>query len=98
MQDQEPKPRQAERIAVRGTASLRRSGYNKVVVNLMDLSTAGFRIETFGGINVGIPVWITLPGLSSIEAQVVWARGDQVGCEFHTPLHPSVLEAVVRRV
>ena len=30
--------------------SLRRSGYNKVAVNLLDLSTIGFRIETFGGI------------------------------------------------
>lgn len=89
--------RQAERKTVRGTADLRRSGYNKVKVTLLDLSTNGFRIETFGGITVGSPVWITLPGLAAVEARVVWARGDQVGCEFINRLHPAVLEAVVRR-
>ena len=83
---------------MRGTASLRRSGYNMVPVTLLDLSSAGFRIETFGGITVGATVWITLPGLAAIEAKVAWAKGDHVGCEFHKPLHPSVLEALIRRV
>lgn len=90
-------PRRAERKPVQGTAALRRSGHNKVPVTLLDLSTHGFRIETFGGIIIGTPVWITLPGLASIEAKVVWARGDQAGCEFFRPLHPSVLEDVLRR-
>lgn len=90
-------PRKAERKAVRGTASLRRTGYNKVAVNLLDLSTTGFRIETFGSLAVGSAVWITLPGLTSIEAKVMWTKGDQVGCAFQTPLHEAVLEAVLRR-
>lgn len=91
-------PRKAERKPVHGTAALRRSGYNKVAVTVLDLSTDGFRVETFSGITVGAPVWITLPGLSAIEAKVMWVRGDQLGCRFITPLHPSVLEAVVARV
>jgi hypothetical protein len=91
-------PRKEERKPVQGTATLRRSGYNKVEVTLLDLSTQGFKVETFGGITVGSPVWITLPGLAAMEARVVWARWDQVGCEFSNPLHPSVLDAVVRRV
>ena len=88
-------PRQAERKPVQGTAALRRSGFNKVPVTLLDLSTDGFRIETFGGITVGAPVWITLPGLAAMEARVVWARWDQVGCRFSNPLHPSVLDRIV---
>jgi hypothetical protein len=97
-QEQELHPRREERRLVRGTASLRRSGYNKVGVNLLDLSSTGFRIETFGGITVGATVWITLPGLAAIEAKVAWARGDQVGCEFQTPLHQAVMEAIIQRV
>ena len=96
-EDEELRPRKAERRSLQAIASLRRSGYNKVAVNLLDLSTSGFRIETFGGITVGAPVWITLPGLAAIEAKVVWSRWDQVGCEFANPLHPAILDAVVRR-
>ena len=96
-QDEDLHPRKAERMPLQAIASLRRSGYNKVSVNLLDLSTSGFKIETFGGITVGAPVWVTLPGLAAIEAKVVWSRWDQVGCEFATPLHPAILEAIVRR-
>lgn len=97
-QQEECNLRRVERTTVHGTASLRRSGFNKVAVTLLDLSITGFRMETFGGIKVGIPVWITLPGLAAIEARVVWAVGDQAGCEFQRPLYPAVLEAVLRRV
>ncbi len=92
------KPRRAERSAVRATASLRRSGYNKVPVNLLDLSATGFRIETFCGLAVGSPVWVTLVGLAPLEATVVWTRGDHAGCEFRIPLHPAVMDSVIRRV
>jgi hypothetical protein len=95
--DAELHPRNAERVPVQATPSLRRSGYNKIAVNLLDLSTSGFKIETFGGIPVGVPVWITLPGLSALEAKVVWSRWDQVGAEFINPLHSAILDAVVRR-
>jgi hypothetical protein len=96
-QDEDLHPRRAERRPLQAVASLRRSGYNKVAVNLLDLSTSGFRIETFGGITVGAPVWITLPGLAAIEAKVVWSRWDLVGCEFTNPLHPAILDTIVRR-
>jgi hypothetical protein len=95
--DEELRPRKAQRVSVHATPSLRRSGYNKVAVSLLDLSTSGFKIETFGGIPAGASVWITLPGLSALEAKVVWSRWDQVGAEFINPLHSAILDAVVRR-
>ena len=44
----------------------------------------------------GTDVWLKLPGLESLHAQVVWMRGHLLGCEFARPLHPAVLDMVVR--
>jgi hypothetical protein len=87
--------RHAERCEVAMGAGLRQSGSKKVSVDLMDISTNGFRIEIYGALPEGSRVWLTLPGLESICARVAWRRGDQAGCEFTTPLHPAVLERAI---
>lgn len=74
---------------------LRQSGSRKIVVDLLDISTNGFRIETFESLPVETRVWLTLPGLESMCARVAWHRGDQAGCEFSSPLHPAVLERAI---
>ena len=88
-------PRRCERRPVRGAVAFRRSGQHRVMVNLLDISVEGFRIETFGGVTDGAVVWVTLPGLAPIEARVVWCRRDEAGCRFVNPLHASVLERLL---
>jgi hypothetical protein len=41
-------------------------------------------------------IWLRLPGLESLHARVVWQRGHLVGGEFVRPLHPAVLDMIVR--
>jgi hypothetical protein len=41
-------------------------------------------------------VWLRLPGLESLHARVVWMRGHLLGGEFVRPLHPAVLDMIVR--
>ena len=89
--------RAAVRIRVSMTAHFRESGSRKAVVNVYDLSTHGFRLETFIGVHAGALVWLTLPGLEPRQASVVWLNGSFVGCRFDKPLHPAVLEAIIRR-
>ena len=88
-------PRRCERRPVRGAVAFRRSGQHRVMVNLLDISTEGFRIETFGGVTDGAVVWVTLPGLAPMEARIVWCRKDEAGCRFVAPLHPSVLDRLL---
>ena len=87
--------RKAERAEVAMGAGLRQCGSKKIVVDLLDISTAGFRIETYEALPVESRVWLTLPGLEAICARVAWRRGDQAGCEFSAPLHPAVLERAI---
>lgn len=76
-------------------AGFRQSGARRIRVDLLDISTTGFRIETFDSLPVGTQVWLTLPGLESVHAHVAWRKGDQAGCALSTPLHPAVLERAI---
>jgi hypothetical protein len=88
--------RRAERKDVVVGAGLRQRGAHAVTIQIIDLSTDGFRAATHLDLFAGSDVWLKLPGLESLHAQVVWMRGHTVGCQFVRPLHPAVLDMVVR--
>jgi hypothetical protein len=88
--------RRAERKEVVLGAGLRQRGAHAVTVQIADLSTTGFRAATHLMMMPGADVWLKLPGLESLHARVVWMRGHLMGCQFVRPLHPAVLDMVVR--
>ena len=88
------RPRAAKRLRVAMAAGFRETLTRKVLVNIYDLSTDGFRIETYLGVHEGKLVWLTLPGLEPREAEVVWVKDDFVGCRFKYPLHDAVIQMV----
>ena len=63
----------------------------------MDLSIHGFRACTHLELAQGTDVWLRLPGLEPYQATVVWSKGQYIGCAFERPLHPAVLEMIVRK-
>lgn len=91
------KGRRADRISIDLDAGLRQRGAAAVSVHIRDLSTHGFRIVTHLELAVGTDVWLRLPGLEASLARVMWVDGNLAGCAFDRPLHPAVLELVVRR-
>jgi|SRR5687768_9129377 hypothetical protein len=88
--------RRAPRADVTVGAGLRQRGASGVTIQLLDLSTNGFRAATHLELETGTDVWLRLPGLESLHARVVWMRGHLLGGEFVRPLHPAVLEMIVR--
>jgi len=91
------KGRRAERVPVELGAGLRQRGAAGVSVQIMDLSTDGFRVATHLALANGTDVWLRLPGLEPCHARVVWAEGHLVGCAFERPLHPAVLQMVIAK-
>lgn len=79
-------------------AGLRQRGAHAITVQVMDLSVTGFRAATHLTLEHGSDIWLKLPGLESLHARTVWQRGHMIGCEFVRPLHPAVLEMLVRNV
>lgn len=80
----------AERKPVRARARFRETGSNPFEVELFDLSATGFRMVSFARPRVGTHIWVNLPGLQSLEAVIRRAEGNDFGCQFVNPLHPSV--------
>lgn len=91
------KGRRAERVHVELGAGLRQRGASGVTVQIMDLSTDGFRVATHLELYAGSDVWLRLPGLEPCHARVVWSEGHFVGCAFERPLHPAVVEMIVAK-
>ncbi|HEX8401522.1 MAG TPA: PilZ domain-containing protein [Allosphingosinicella sp.] len=90
-------PRKAERTGCEIGAGLRQRGASGVSVQIIDLSTHGFRASTHLDLQKGADVWLKLPGLEALHSRVAWMSGYLVGCEFVRPLHPAVLTMVVRK-
>ena len=93
----EPKGRVSERVPLEVAAGLRQRGASGVSVQVMDLSTHGFRAATHLELAEGSDVWLRLPGLEPCHAVVAWSKGNYIGCRFERPLHPAVLEMIVRK-
>jgi hypothetical protein len=87
--------RKAERTGVDIGAGLRQRGASGVTVQILDLSTHGFRASTHLDLHQGADVWLKLPGLEPLHAKVAWSNGHFVGCAFERPLHPAVLQMMV---
>lgn len=88
--------RQSERKPIHVGAGLRQRGASGVTVQILDLSTTGFRATTHLELMAGTDIWLKMPGLESLHGQVVWMEGHLLGARFMRPLHPAVLDNIVR--
>ena len=85
----------APRARVQIPARLRMSGANRFDTVVHDLSLAGFSAAAVSRVHPGTVCWLTLPGLESLQAEVVWWRDCLVGCAFDQLLNPAVLESIL---
>ena len=89
--------RKSERVSLELGAGLRQRGGTGVSIQILDLSVDGFRASTHLQLEKGSDVWLRLPGLEPYHAKVMWAKGAFIGCAFERPLHPAVLEMIVKK-
>ena len=83
------------RIAI--PASLRPSGGRSFQTQVLDLSLGGFSASCVNRMHAGALCWLTLPGLESLQAEVVWWQDNLVGCAFANLLSPIVHDNVLAR-
>jgi hypothetical protein len=87
-----------ERALVESEALLRRSGKLGFRVVISDLSTTGCKCEFVDRPDIREHVWIKFPGLDSLEAEVCWVSGCNVGLKFCNPIHPAVFNVLAARL
>lgn len=87
--------RSAPRTKLSIPASLRASGSKGYQTVVRDLSLSGFSATAIGRLHPGTYCWITLPGLGSMPAQVVWWENGLVGCAFEQLMSPIVHDSLI---
>lgn len=78
-------------------ATLRASGGRAFQSVVHDLSISGFSAASINRMNEGQLCWLTLPGLGSLQAEVVWWDNCIVGCAFSELLSPIVHDNMLQR-
>jgi hypothetical protein len=87
----------APRTRISIPASLRPSGSRGFQTVVQDLSLAGFSAMAINRMYPGTLCWLSIPGLQSLEAEVIWWNNSLVGCAFHQLLSPVVHDNLVAR-
>jgi hypothetical protein len=78
-------------------ATLRVSGGRAFQTVVHDLSISGFSAASINRMHEGQICWLTLPGLESLQSQVVWWDNCIVGCAFEELLSPIVHDNILQR-
>ena len=74
---------------------VRRPGESWFNSRVADLSTDGFRLQSFAKLAPGVELWVMLPGFEGRKATVLWSRNHEAGCRFNEPLHPAIFDHIV---
>lgn len=88
--------RRAMRADVNTKVIIREAQGMRFTAELIDISVTGFRVRTLYSVRLNSSLWITLPGLSALEAEIAWHDDPQYGGSFLTPLHPAVRDHIAR--
>ncbi len=78
-------------------AQLRASGGRAFQTVVHDLSISGFSAAAVSRMHPGQLCWITLPGLESLQAEVVWWENSIAGCAFTQLLSPIVHDNILQQ-
>ena len=81
--------KRAPRVDLRRPAVLIDSSGVETVVTILDVSSAGFKLETEGPARIGEVVTLRGAGSADLQAQIRWAVGDQAGGIFLTEVDSS---------
>jgi PilZ domain len=89
--------RSAPRTKLSIPALLRPSGSKGFQTVVQDLSLSGFSAVAVNRMHLGTLCWLTLPGLESQQAEVIWWDSGLAGCAFHQLLSPIVHDNLLTR-
>ena len=90
--------RRAARADVPGTIGLKVLGRNTFRVRIFNLGTDGCKVELVERPSIGDTMLVKFDGLDAVDAEVIWLDGHVAGLKFVNPIHPAVLDLLLRRL
>ena len=87
--------RRSPRAPVSLDARLGKGGMHRALCKVTDISVHGARLQTYSALKKGSTIWLTLPQIGLVAADVMWADDFLAGCQFRTPLDHVAFEALL---
>ena len=84
--------RRSPRAPVSFSASIGQGGVGRTLCKVVDISLHGARIQSYSALRRGSAIWLTLPELGPVAADVVWADDFTAGCQFKRRLDKEVFK------
>ncbi|MEO9462864.1 MAG: PilZ domain-containing protein [Marinomonas sp.] len=78
-------------------AQLRASGGRAFQTIVHDLSISGFSARSINRMHVGQLCWLTLPGMGSMQGEIIWWEDCLAGCAFSDLMSPIVHENLLKQ-
>ena len=63
----------------------------RTLCKVTDISVHGAKLQTYSSLKRGDTIWLTLPDIGSIAADIRWADDFVAGCQFHDPIDEAAL-------
>ena len=83
---------------MRADIDVRRPGDHRYRAPILDFSPEGCKVEIPVYVEPGDSVFLSLPGLETIEGKVRWVKQWLVGVDFTPPLYPAVFDMMKDRM
>ncbi|PTW46044.1 PilZ domain-containing protein [Sphingomonas faeni] len=98
--DFEPAERHSRRSAPRAPVSLdvRLGKTGRTLCRVVDISVHGARLQTYSALKRSTSIWLNLPHIGQVAAEVMWADDFSAGCKFHTPLGIPAFQLLIGEV
>ena len=84
--------RRSQRAPVSLDAQLGKAA--RTLCKVVDLSMHGAKLQTYSALKRGSSIWLTLPVVGQVVAQVMWADDYTAGCQFATPLAQAEFDTI----
>ncbi len=82
--------------AIAGLSERGAEGGGGMAVIVRDLAPEGFGVDLGEPLPPGTIVWLQLPGLTGLNARIVWQEGRRHGCEFLAPISSAACDGAIR--
>lgn len=87
--------RRSPRAPVSLDAELGKGGLGRTLCKVVDVSLHGARLSTYSALTRGHAIWLTLPRIGHVVADVMWADDFTAGCQFRHALTQDQLDLLL---
>jgi hypothetical protein len=84
--------RRSPRAPVSFDTSMGQGGMGRTLCKVVDISLHGARVQTYSAMRKGSTIWLNLPEIGPVAANVMWADDYAAGCQFRKPLDKDAFE------